>query len=142
MLVLETIETYYVCSWCDLGISATMEGTKAWMDHENMLALHPKCKEKYEKAESERQIFYTICNDRYDSFGTRTEAIVGKTDRGKEVRKVSIMKEHVEWQTARYHSGLGCAWTQKEYDEQVSYGWIMPTLQEVKEEEERCTDQK
>ena len=127
MLQKELIDTYYVCAWCDRGISATTEGTHAWIDRENWVALHLACKEKQESADASRLTFYTTCPDRYDGFGTRDEGVVGKTEHGKDVRKVTILPEALAWQEGRYSSGLGGPYDQASYDYQVKGGWIIPS---------------
>jgi len=49
----------------------------------------------------------TCAPEAYDSFGTETIEILGKTKRrGRAVRLVRTPAQHVEWQRMRYSSGL------------------------------------
>ncbi len=59
-------------------------------------------------------VLYTTAPAAYDGFST-TElmADAGQDDRGRVIRKVSLERRDLEWQTSRYDSGL-YAWTTPE----------------------------
>jgi len=65
---------------------------------------------------------YTSAEPYYDGFGTRTLPFKGQTDWGQEVRLVETPAPHVEWQRARYASGLHLAFSQTEWDAMVTKG--------------------
>jgi hypothetical protein len=50
---------------------------------------------------------YTTAPANYDGFGTvEMEADAGEDNRGLTIRKVAVQHEHLDWQMARYASGL------------------------------------
>lgn len=74
--------------------------------------------------QGDRVVTYTTAEEAYDGFGTQTEAIVGKTDRGKTIRKVTTPARHVNWQRMRYGSGLHMAIDETEFQKLVDYGMV------------------
>ncbi len=67
-----------------------------------------------------REITYTDAPVEYDytGFGTRDEGVIGKTPRGRDLRKVSTKAGfYTENQRMRYGSGLHYALTQERFDE-------------------------
>ena len=61
----------------------------------------------------------------YDGFGTVTlKSPAGCTERGREVRLVLTPPEHVNWQRARYQSGMHMAVDDAEWQKLVSYGLV------------------
>ncbi len=62
--------------------------------------------------------YVTNAPEAYDGFGTETvEAILHWMDRGMHTRyrRVRILEEHLDWQTARYRSGMYGAMTPEEW---------------------------
>lgn len=54
-------------------------------------------------------LWETTAPENYDGFGTFTVHSYHTGPTGKPIRVVAIQDRHVEWQTSRYHSGLGAA---------------------------------
>lgn len=65
---------------------------------------------------------YTTAEEIYDGFGTQTIRKVGKTKRNQIVRMVETPPQHVEWQRARYASGLHLAIDQHQWEDLVACG--------------------
>ena len=42
----------------------------------------------------------------FDGFSTRTVKVVGKNEKGRDVRLIEILKRDYDWQTMRYSSGM------------------------------------
>lgn len=64
---------------------------------------------------TETTLTYTDAPTDYDGFRTHTIRIVGKLC-GKEVRLVETPTEHVNWQRARYASGMYLSANQDEWE--------------------------
>jgi hypothetical protein len=63
-----------------------------------------ECLERAQKEEDSRQLWYTTAPEAYDGFGTETEETLGPWHR-QDMRRVSILGAHLEWQQCRYGSG-------------------------------------
>jgi hypothetical protein len=71
-----------------------------------------------------QEITYTTAPEAYDSFGTKTLAIIGTDSRGNSVRKVASQARHAEWQRGRYGSGLYMVADEAELQKLVRYGLV------------------
>jgi hypothetical protein len=66
---------------------------------------------------------YTTAPDVYDGFGTVTVVVgAGETSKGTLVRAVLVLKQHWDWQTGRYASGLHMAASSDDWRKLVEYG--------------------
>lgn len=62
---------------------------------------------------------------RADGFGTQTvEALDVRGPRDERYRRVAIRPEHLEWQTARYQSGMWAACTEEQFAEWLAAGIV------------------
>jgi len=71
----------------------------------------------------------TTAPESYDGFGSKTVAWLGTRNLPKgrdQFRRVAIPREHYEWQTARYHSGMYPAFTDLQYHELTESNLIGP----------------
>lgn len=68
---------------------------------------------------------YTVAPPDYDGFGTRTVAMTGVyTKQGKEFRLVEIEPRYLDWQLARYSSGLQATLPAADFQKWQEYGFI------------------
>lgn len=68
-------------------------------------------------------VLYTTAEEAYDGFGTRTVEAGRYVSKGKPIRKVEVEDAHLDWQRARYFSGLHLCVPEDEFRELI--GWFV-----------------
>lgn len=71
----------------------------------------------YGESDDPEEITYTTASPTYDGFGTKTIETIGKNKDGKDIRKVSTPKRHLDWQRNRYLSGGHFAASEQDWSE-------------------------
>lgn len=71
--------------------------------------------------------WYTTAEEAYDGFGTQTVEAGRYEAKGKSIRKVEIVDRHLDWQRARYASGLHLCVPESELPDLL--GWFVTEVE-------------